>query len=1089
MSAIDGLLIGVIVVGVLLIIAVAVYIFSIWDAKSAKKLVALQRALNSQRDKPAPTFLSNESEDADEKHGFLLQPKRKASIKHGHTQSLPHKHSAGGLERWSGGGSPTPNDEHNDEDIVDMLVSKGNLKEDAESKYTTFENPLFSVDNNNVNQSGNKSAKTSPTRSRSSFKRTPNKKNCYPESNMERSPVVQRDWSEEDSQYHATQYTDQRVLEQSSNGNPRVDGGLLHVLKNNAVQWNSIDSTTIPPVDRRSGKGKYALFQGLPLCPLGRTGISGRGSLPRWGPNHVAVTCITRNHANDLSKTQLLVGPLDNELALPHGIPASFESIEISAHLLGEKLQSLDKLDTLQSLLADEDCVTEIFKKEVVQDDHNTDNAWVEVYAVNHHFQALAQANAFNAVIFETPTSSLHWIDLDPSLTLVPMQQMLVPAMIAMHQRRIQANKKAAEDMLLDLEAPLPTDNDGSEELKNNGRDSEDVDVTSPVPDFTVGGELEKGADDEDDEDGPTRRTASFLENTEVTAKPDQSLPNDVLPVVQTPVRSPTPVVEERLPKDGEVRVDMVNYLGAVPTDSQGGSDIVSAAVKFLNKDSLKLVRIVIGAEGIELQEPPTGAQPDSPDKKKLDSSVYNVASKTVVDIPIQMISYTGSDRNNRKIFAFVANNANSKKADKKMLCHVFETKKAKQLCEAVKKSFLVAQKIRKDPFAISRAMKETPEAVQQWPGLRGKLLPRKSLTSKRIIGHGQYGKVYLADIKAVGQHGKEEVVKAAVKLMRPNLGHVDGSDFLNEAIIMLSFDHPQMLNLIGVCIEKKPWLIVVKFMHYKDLGLVLKHTKKLGIKLRSNEMTHFCMQVAAGMKYMESKRFIHRDIAARNILLTHRNQVCIGDFGLARELPKDKEYWKLDKAGRLPVKYMALESLTLKRFYIASDVWSFGVLMWEIMTYGEVPWVAEGIPNTEVKKAVRKGKRLSKPEIALETGDERTTKANEKYWDWLYEHISMCWLESIPSRPTFSRLHETLTLRLQKESGRHPQMRDIGLATYEALENVKQKHGIARGGSIIRAAPTLPRQKKTGSSTSIAADNSVDADAPITEELQEDEV
>jgi len=180
MSAIDGLLIGVIVVGVLLIIAVAVYIFSIWDAKSAKKLVALQRALNSQRDKPAPTFLSNESEDADEKHGFLLQPKRKASIKHGHTQSLPHKHSAGGLERWSGGGSPTPNDEHNDEDIVDMLVSKGNLKEDAESKYTTFENPLFSVDNNNVNQSGNKSAKTSPTRSRSSFKRTPNKKKLLP---------------------------------------------------------------------------------------------------------------------------------------------------------------------------------------------------------------------------------------------------------------------------------------------------------------------------------------------------------------------------------------------------------------------------------------------------------------------------------------------------------------------------------------------------------------------------------------------------------------------------------------------------------------------------------------------------------------------------------------------------------------------------------------------------------------------------------------------------------------------------------------------------------------------------------------------
>ena len=87
-------------------------------------------------------------------------------------------------------------------------------------------------------------------------------------------------------------------------------------------------------------------------------------------------------------------------------------------------------------------------------------------------------------------------------------------------------------------------------------------------------------------------------------------------------------------------------------------------------------------------------------------------------------------------------------------------------------------------------------------------------------------------------------------------------------------------------------------------------------------------------MIYLTNKRFIHRDIAARNVLLTHNNAVKIGDFGLARQLPEGQEYWKLDKAGKLPVKYMSVESLTSKRFSIASDVWAFGVYIWELMRW-----------------------------------------------------------------------------------------------------------------------------------------------------------
>eukprot|EP00040_Diaphanoeca_grandis_P034240 m.211769 g.211769 ORF g.211769 m.211769 type:complete len:1090 (+) comp33110_c1_seq1:114-3383(+) len=1084
MAMIDGLLIAIIVVVVLLIVALAVYIFSIWDAKSSKRLIELQKQLNSQRGKPAPKYLTNTDEEQghhDTANNVLLQ-RPSGTAPSQQNPSGPKK----GLERWSSkeevkvATPPPPPIE--DEDMVDLLVTGGNMADvdRLEKQRTTFENPLFSDD---VTQTQPSSVAAKPKRPpqrgrQASFQRAPTKVQAYPDSNMARALVTKKDWNEPDPRYHPTQHTDQRILEQSSKGNPRVDAGLLHVLKPYAVMWNKIDTHVDPPIDRRSGIGQYQMVQGLPVCPLGRTGISGRGSLPRWGPNHVAVTAITRTHPSDTTKAQLLVGTLGQELALPHGIPSHSEAIEISSVLVAEFIRQQQATAAVAQVLHSDMCETKVFKQEPVEDDHNTDNSWVEVFASNHHLQSQSLVDEFDAIVVGA-ASTFRWIDLDSSVRLVPMQQMLVKDLIQLRhnsQARI-ATQQVKPDVVNNTDVNRATDAGVTTPLLED----EDVeDTLSPVVEFTVNKSQKDAVNDErdnaaQDEVEPTRRTASFSENTEVSAKPD---------MFATPTKAAattTPVVEDRLPKDGEVRVDMVNYLGVVPTDSQGGSEIVAAAVKQLAADSgstTKLMRIVIGAEGIELQEPPPGAAPDSPQKKKLDDRVYNVATKTLVDIPIQMISYTSSDRQNRKIFAFVANNGTKVKAKgdtgpiKKMLCHIFETKRAKLLTEAVKKSFLVAQKIRKDPFAVNRPMTETPETIEQWPALQDKLISRKSLESRRIIGHGQYGKVYLADIKTEGQ---DKSINAAVKLMRPNLGHVDGSDFLNEAVIMLKFDHPDVLNLVGVCIEKKPWLIVVRFMHYKDLGLVLKHSKRLGVKLLSHEMTHFCMQVSSGMKYMESKRFIHRDIAARNVLLTHNNQVCIADFGLARELPAAKDYWKLDKAGRLPVKYMALESLTLKRFYIASDVWSFGVFMWEVMTYGEVPWVAEGVPNQEVKNAVRKGKRLGKPEMRLGGLGESMENQNTEYWDWLYEQLSACWLEQISSRPTFYQLHETLSMRLASESTRHAPMRDIGLATYEALENVKTKHGIARGGSIIRAAPTLPRKKKTADDNDDDGNNAID--------------
>ncbi len=195
-----------------------------------------------------------------------------------------------------------------------------------------------------------------------------------------------------------------------------------------------------------------------------------------------------------------------------------------------------------------------------------------------------------------------------------------------------------------------------------------------------------------------------------------------------------------------------------------------------------------------------------------------------------------------------------------------------------------------------------------------------------------RYGKVYLTE-----NHDKTGRIPAkhtqlAAKLMKPHSDAAASQEFLTEALMMRSLSHPGVLSLVGVCVERQPWVILVEFMHYKDLGVVLRQCRKHNVYVRPHEMLTFGTQVADGMVYLSSRRMLHRDIAARNVLLSHNNVVKIGDFGLARFLPEGQDFWKLDKAGRLPVKYMAVETLTSKQFFVASDVWAFGVFLWELM-------------------------------------------------------------------------------------------------------------------------------------------------------------
>ena len=137
-----------------------------------------------------------------------------------------------------------------------------------------------------------------------------------------------------------------------------------------------------------------------------------------------------------------------------------------------------------------------------------------------------------------------------------------------------------------------------------------------------------------------------------------------------------------------------------------------------------------------------------------------------------------------------------------------------------------------------------------------------------------------------------------------------------------------------GVCISRKPWLLVTEYMKFKDLGGVMSRLKRHAVTLRINEFFHPLVQIAASMRYLDERRILHRDLALRNVLLGEGNVVKLGDFGQARYLQGNDTTWKLDRESRLPIRYLGNESLTKKIFSAKSDVWAFGITMWEILTY-----------------------------------------------------------------------------------------------------------------------------------------------------------
>ncbi|ROT81245.1 tyrosine-protein kinase Src42A [Penaeus vannamei] len=256
--------------------------------------------------------------------------------------------------------------------------------------------------------------------------------------------------------------------------------------------------------------------------------------------------------------------------------------------------------------------------------------------------------------------------------------------------------------------------------------------------------------------------------------------------------------------------------------------------------------------------------------------------------------------------------------------------------------------------------------------------IDRSSLKFVRKLGHGQFGEVW--------EGLWNNTTPVAIKTLKP--GTMDPKDFLSEAQIMKKLRHQKLIQLYAVCTLEEPIYIITELMKN---GSLLEYLQGKGRGLKLNNLIDMAAQIAAGMAYLESQNYIHRDLAARNVLVGDSNIVKIADFGLAR-LIKEDEY-EARVGARFPIKWTAPEAANYSKFSIKSDVWSFGILLTELITYGRIPY--PGMTNAEVLHQVEHGYRMPPPPGCPPA---------------LYDIMVECWHKDPMKRPTF----ETLQWKLE---------------------------------------------------------------------------
>ncbi|XP_034400870.1 protein tyrosine kinase 2aa isoform X2 [Cyclopterus lumpus] len=280
-------------------------------------------------------------------------------------------------------------------------------------------------------------------------------------------------------------------------------------------------------------------------------------------------------------------------------------------------------------------------------------------------------------------------------------------------------------------------------------------------------------------------------------------------------------------------------------------------------------------------------------------------------------------------------------------------------------------------------------EDTYTMPSTRDYEIQRDRIELGRCIGEGQFGDVH----QGVYNSPDKPSLAVAIKTCKNCTSDSVREKFLQEALTMRQFDHPHIVKLIGVITENPVWII----MELCTLGELRSFLQVRKYNLDLASLILFAYQLSTALAYLESKRFVHRDIAARNVLVSSVDCVMLGDFGLSRYM-EDSSYYKASK-GKLPIKWMAPESINFRRFTSASDVWMFGVCMWEILMFGIKPF--QGVKNNDVIGRIENGERLAMPPQCPPT---------------FYSLMTKCWSYDPSKRPRFTELKTQLSTILEEE-------------------------------------------------------------------------
>uniref|UniRef100_A0A8C3A985 Ephrin type-A receptor 7 n=1 Tax=Cyclopterus lumpus TaxID=8103 RepID=A0A8C3A985_CYCLU len=261
------------------------------------------------------------------------------------------------------------------------------------------------------------------------------------------------------------------------------------------------------------------------------------------------------------------------------------------------------------------------------------------------------------------------------------------------------------------------------------------------------------------------------------------------------------------------------------------------------------------------------------------------------------------------------------------------------------------------------------------------KELDASCIKIERVIGAGEFGEVCSGRLKLPGKRD----MSVAIKTLKVGYTEKQRRDFLCEASVMGQFDHPNVVHLEGVVTRGKPVMIVIEYMENGSLdGFLRKHDGQFTVI----QLVGMLRGIAAGMRYLSDMGYVHRDLAARNILV-NSNLVCkVSDFGLSRVIDDDPEAVYTTTGGKIPVRWTAPEAIQYRKFTSASDVWSYGVVMWEVMSYGERPYW--DMSNQDVIKAIEEGYRLPAP-MDCPPG--------------LHQLMLDCWQKDRAERPKFDQI------------------------------------------------------------------------------------